>query len=117
MRKLLVLAAVLSLAGAAGAAPAKKSAAPSSDLLSPGAYTAKIKALVCEGCGMWIEEKLGVVKELTAVRADQLRRTLTFTVVRPLSRAALQKTLDAAARDMGMGADYTLSEVKPLKAK
>ena len=84
------------------------------DMLMPGAYTAKVKAIICEGCAPLIQKTLQGFKELDAVTVDQKASTVQFSVKKDAmtSVSALQKALNAAAKRMGMGADYTLSDVK-----
>lgn len=83
-------------------------------LLAPGPYTATVPAFVCGGCAEWIQTKLGTVKSLKNVAVDQKTREVTFTVKKgaKVKRSDIQSVLDAAARDMGMGADYTLGDFK-----
>jgi hypothetical protein len=87
----------------------------SKDMLMPGTYTAKVKAIVCGMCGPLIQKTLQNFKELDAVTVDQKNSTVQFSVKKDSMTAMgdLQKALDAAAKRMGMGADYTLSDVKP----
>jgi hypothetical protein len=87
---------------------------PSQDRLRPGTYTAKVKAIVCEGCGPLIQKTLQSFKELAAVTVNQENRTVQFSVKKNnmTNVSVLQKALDAAAKRMGMGADYTLSNLK-----
>jgi hypothetical protein len=89
--------------------------AQSKDMLMPGTYTAKVKALVCDGCGPLVQKTLQEFKELEAVTVDQKSRAVQFSVKKDsmTTLVNLQKALDAAAKRMGMGADYTLLEVKP----
>lgn len=93
--------------------PAKTSTESPADLLAAGVYTAKMKAFVCGGCADWVKERLTSVPGLSNVRAEQSTARVEFTVDKPVSRKLIQKTLDGAAREMGMGADYTLGELKP----
>jgi hypothetical protein len=88
---------------------------PSKDMLMPGTYTAKVKAIVCEGCGPLIQKTLQNFKELEAVTVDQKSKTVQFSVKKDnmATLVDLQKALDRAAKSMGMGADYALSDVKP----
>jgi hypothetical protein len=74
-----------------------------------------VKAIVCEGCGPLIQKTLQKFKELEAVTVDQKNRTVQFSVKKGnmTALADLIKALDTAAKRMGMGADYTLSDVKP----
>jgi hypothetical protein len=87
----------------------------SKDMLMPGTYTAKVKAIVCGMCGPLIQKTLQNFKEVEAVTVDQKGSTVQFSVKKGsmTTLVALQKALDAAAKSMGMGADYTLSDVKP----
>jgi hypothetical protein len=84
-------------------------------MLKPGTYTAKVKAIVCEGCGPLIQKTLQSFKELDSVTVDQKNSTVQFSVKKDNTTTVdiLQKALDTAAKSMGMGADYTLSNVKP----
>ena len=84
-------------------------------MLSSGQYTAKVKAIVCGGCGTLIQKTLTNFQELEAITIDQKASLLQFTVKKSASvkLANLQEALDESAKKMGMGADYTLSEVKP----
>ena len=90
-------------------------AAQSKDELKAGQYTAKVKAIVCGGCGPLIQKTLANFKELEAVTVDQKASSVQFTIKKDatVKLTELQKALDAAANRMGMGADYTLSDVKP----
>ncbi len=87
----------------------------SKDMLMPGTYTAKVKAIVCGECGPLIQKTLQNFKELAAVTVDQKSSTVQFSVKKDSMTTLLdlQKALDTAAKRMGMGADYTLSDVKP----
>jgi hypothetical protein len=90
------------------------SSADAQNMLMPGTYTAIVKAIVCEGCGPMIQKTLQGFKELEAVTVDSKSRTVQFSVKKGsmTTLVDLQKALDAAAKRMGMGADYTLSGVK-----
>jgi hypothetical protein len=87
----------------------------SKDMLMPGTYTAKVKAIICGECGPLIQKTLQNFKELEAVTVDQKSSTVQFSVKKDsmTTLGDLQKALDTAAKRMGMGADYTLSDVKP----
>jgi hypothetical protein len=86
-----------------------------SGMLMTGTYVAKVKAIVCEGCGPLIQKTLQNFKELEAVTVDQKNKTVQFSVKKGSMTTVgnLQKALNAAAKLMGMGADYTLSDLKP----
>jgi hypothetical protein len=86
----------------------------SKDMLMPGTYTAKVKAIVCGECGPQIQKTLQNFKELEAVTVDKKSSMVQFSVKKGSmpTLSDLQKALDTAAKRMGMGADYTLSDVK-----
>ncbi len=90
-------------------------AAQSKDVLNPGQYTAKVKAIGCSGCGPLIQKTLAHHKQLEAISVDQKNSTVQFTVKKgtTVKLSDLQKSLDTAANQLQMGADYTLSDVKP----
>lgn len=87
------------------------------DVLNPGTYTAKVKAIVCGGCGPLIEKTMQGMKEIEGAKVDQAKTTLQFSVKSgtTVKVSDLQKALKAAADKMGMGADYTLSDLKAAK--
>ena len=92
-------------------------AAQDQSVLKAGDYTAKVKAIVCGGCGKLIQDTLLKMKEIGSASVDMQKSTLKFSVKKDntVKVADLQKALKAAAAQMGMGADYELSELKPLK--
>jgi len=89
----------------------------SQDILKPGEYTAKVKAIVCGGCGPLIKKTMLAMKEIDSVTVDSEKMTVQFVVKKDttLKMADLQKALNAAADQMKMGADYTLSDLKATK--
>ncbi len=84
------------------------------ETLAAGTYTAKVKALVCNGCGPLIKKTLEGLKAVESASVDQKASTVEFTVKKDntVKLAEIQTALKAAADKMGMGADYGLSEVK-----
>jgi hypothetical protein len=108
-RKLVVVIAAILLSAMvlAGALAAE-------DVLKAGQYTAKVKAIVCGGCGPLIVKTLQGFKELDAITVDPQASTLQFTVKKDSTAkfAEIQKALNAAADQMKMGADYTLKDLK-----
>ena len=98
----------------AAASPRSSAKGAVEGVLAPGSYTATVKAFACGGCAEWIQSKLSAVKSLEKVSADQKTRGIRFTVKKDaqVKRSDIQKILDAAAKDMGMGADYTMGELK-----
>lgn len=87
------------------------------DVLTAGTYTANVKAIVCGGCAQIIKESLQGMKEIGSVSVDSAQKTVQFTVKenKSVKLADVQKVLKSAAKKMGMGADYTLSDLKPTK--
>ncbi|MBL0059453.1 MAG: hypothetical protein IPP35_10165 [Elusimicrobia bacterium] len=115
MRKEIRLAGLLVLGALLGAAPVppKKAA---EEPLSPGRYSATIKAFVCGGCAEWVESHLQSQKSLENVKAVQETKALSFTVKKgaKVKRSDVQKVLDAAAKEMGMGADYEMTALRKM---
>jgi hypothetical protein len=87
------------------------------EVLKTGEYTAKVKAITCGGCGPLIKKTMEGMKEIATVSVDSTSKTVQFAVKKDASvkLADLQKALDAAAKNMGMGADYTLLDLKAAK--
>jgi len=101
--------AVLAMIGlAAGQSP---------EVLNAGKYTAKVKAITCGGCGPLIKKTMLAMKEIESAVIDSDKKTVEFVVKKDSSVKVsdLQKALKAASDQMGMGADYTLSELKATK--
>lgn len=119
MKKLTAVMGGLLLFGSSLSAAPKTSTKAAEGDLSPGSYSATARAFACGGCAEWIQTKLSGMKSLEKVSADQKTRVVRFTVKKDaqVKRADIQKTLDAAAKDMGMGADYTLTEFQRVKIK
>ena len=90
-------------------------AAPEGDLvLQAGTYTAQVAAIPCEGCPPVIEQTMLAQPGIATAKADQKTSSLTFTI-KPdaqVNAADLQKALKAASDQMGMGADYSLKNIK-----
>jgi len=109
---LILLAMVVAAPIAAGQA---KDAAK--DVLNPGTYSAKVKAIVCGGCGPLITKTLQGMKQIDSVSVDSAKQTVQFAVKKnnTVKLSDVQKALKAAADKMGMGADYELSDLKLLK--
>ncbi len=84
--------------------------------LGPGDYTAKVKAIVCGGCGSFIEKSMRQVPGVSRVKADSGAATVQFSVAKgqSVSLPNLQLALRDSADQMGMGADYELYEIKSL---
>ena len=111
-----LLSGVLTLAVTASvfAAPPKTSGLKE---LGPGAYQATVKAIVCDGCGDFIQKTISQHEGIESVVVDQKAKRVTFRV-KDASRvkvAELQTALKASADKMGMGADYQLKDIKRMK--
>ncbi len=89
-------------------------AGPADQVLGTGSYTANVKAIVCRGCGSLIKRTLEGMKEIESASVDQDAKTVEFAVKKDntVKLSDIQAALKAAAEKMGMGADYTLSNVK-----
>ena len=111
---LLAAAVVLILCAVAAT---RVASAQSQDVLKAGTYSAKVKAIVCGGCAPAIEKTFQGMKEIDAVKVDRAKKTVQFTVKKDatVKVSDLQKALKAAADKMGMGADYTLSDLQAAK--
>lgn len=86
-------------------------------LLSSGYYEAKVGAIVCGGCKDLIERTMRSVDGIGAAQADEKGGTVRFAVIKGknVQLSKLQSSLKVAADQMGMHADYSLSDIKPLK--
>jgi len=111
-RVLILMMAVLAVSAMIGLA-----AGQSPDVLTAGKYTAKVKAITCGGCGPLIKKTMLAMKEIDSAVIDSDKKTVEFVVKKNSSvkLSDLQKALKAAADIMGMGADYTLSDLKETK--
>jgi hypothetical protein len=97
------------------AIPAAAQKAP--EVLKAGEYSASVKALVCGGCGPLVKQTMEGMKDIGSVSVDSAKKTVQFSVKKDatVKVADLQKALDGAAKKMGMGADYTLLDLKPAR--
>ncbi len=85
--------------------------------LGPGEYSAKVKSIVCSGCGPFIEKTMKALPGIESAVVNQEKQTVQFKVKKDASIKVgeLQKSLQASSQRMGMGADYSLSDIKKLK--
>ncbi len=104
---LIVCCAVLGLVTATSALAAD-------DVLAAGTYTAKVKAMTCGGCPPLVKKTMEGQKGIESATVDRQTSTVQFTVKKDstIKVADLQTALKAASDKMGMGADYTLSDIK-----
>lgn len=86
--------------------------------LKEGSYIAKVTALPCDACAPEVKKTLSGIEGVGSVSVDTRSRTVTFAIEKGanVTEAALQKALKAASDKMGMGADYTLHELKRIEA-
>lgn len=87
--------------------------------LATGRYTAKVKALVCGACAKKIMETARTFPGIENMSVDQKTSTLNFAVAPDahIDVAKLQAALKAASDEMGMGADYSLSDIRKAAKK
>ena len=90
-------------------------AAQSRGLLAAGKYTAKVKSIVCDECGQRIKQAMENTQSVDSVVVDSKASAVRFQVKKAVKLGDLQSALKTAATKMGMGADYTLSDVKLAK--
>ncbi len=111
-RALLGVVVGLALVSTLGAASGL--AAADDQVLNAGTYIASVKAIVCRGCGSLIKKTLEGMKQIESASVNQDAKTVEFVVKKDNSVKVsdLQAALKTAADKMGMGADYTLSNVK-----
>lgn len=105
----LVLAALAATQGfAANAGKATKG------VLKAGSYTATVAGIVCGACPPQVEKTLKAFPGIEGVSVSQEKLTVSFTIKKGASvkEAKLQTALKAASSEMGMGADYSLSDLK-----
>ena len=95
-----------------GASPTTQRGHADDPVLPEGRYSAKAKSLVCGGCAEAIEKAMGGVPGIATVTVDAKTGVVGFTVNKGASVAwsDLQTVLKAASDQMGMGADYRLSD-------
>jgi copper chaperone CopZ len=118
IRKLLSGILMLGLTVSLGFAEAPKAKSKIKEqTLKEGQYMAKVKAIVCGGCGEYIQKAMNEVKGIESVSVDQEKSMVHFAVKKgeTVRTADLQKNLKAWAEKMGMGADYQLSGLMPMK--
>jgi hypothetical protein len=90
---------------------------PAVKTLTTGYYEALVKAIPCDCCKDHLEETIRNTDGIGAAQYNDAEGTVRFTVMKgkTLSLPQLTESLQQAQEQMGMGADYTLSEIKLLK--
>jgi len=117
-RNTLIAGLTLMLSLPLSAADKPKTVAAAKDqTLAAGSYSATVKAIVCEGCAQFITETLKKNPALETISVDPKAKTVSFTVKKSatVKVSELQKALKLSAAEMGMGADYSLSDIKSAK--
>jgi copper chaperone CopZ len=106
----LIAAALLAAQGFAATAGAKSS----KGVLKEGSYAASVTGLMCEGCPPAVEKALKSFPGVEGVSVSQEKATVTFKIKKgaAVKLTKLQAALKAAADKMGMGADYSLRDLK-----
>ena len=109
-----LLGVVVGLALIATVGAVSGAAAADDQVLTAGTYTANVKAIVCGGCGSLIKKTIEALKPIQSATVNQDAKTVEFVVKKDnsIKLSEVQTALKAAAGKMGMGADYTLSNVK-----
>lgn len=110
------LIASLIVPGLIMAEPMKKATPPAT--LAAGSYTAHVKSMPCGGCADVVQKTLSGIAGIEAAQADASKSAVQFRVKNgaKVTVADLQKSLQAASAEMGMGADYSLSNIQKAKS-
>lgn len=118
MKRKAMLLSVMVMTAVTGlsAVESKKATSRNAAEIGPGAYQATVKAIVCDGCGEFIQKTMASQSGIGVVVVDQKAKLVTFRVNdgAKIKVANLQKALAASAEQMGMGADYTLHNIKKV---
>lgn len=114
LHKLMIGTFFVGLIAVSGYGQPKKAAKDAFFQLGPGTYTANVKAMTCGGCGEFIEKTLRAQPGIESANANNREKTVTFKVKNgtQVKMSDLQKALKASSDEMGMGADYTLKDLK-----
>lgn len=115
IKSMMLAAAMVGLFGAAAAAVPKTKA----QILKTGEYSATAKALICSTCAGEIENTLKAFPGLEAVMVAPEGGAVRFKVKKgaAVKLDEVQAALRAGSDKMGMGADYTLRDVKRVPVK
>lgn len=111
LKKMMLATTMMAIASGAWAAPKK------AQTLKPGEYTATAKAVVCSACAAEIEKTLKAFPGVEGVTVAPEGGGVRFKVKKSVKLDDLQKALKADSDKMGMGADYTLRDIKPASSK
>lgn len=114
MKKTAIGLLVAGLAVAQGFA-ANTASKSSKTILKAGSYSAQIKGLTCSACAPAVEKTMKAFPGLEGVSVSQEKSAARFSVKTgaTVNVAKLQAALKSASDEMGMGADYSLRDIKP----
>lgn len=112
IKKMMLAAIMMGLGTGAWAGPKTKP-----QTLKPGEYSATAKAVVCSACAAAIEKTLKAFPGVEGVTVAPEGGGVRFSVKKAVKVADLQKALKTSSDTMGMGADYTLKDIKPAPSK
>ncbi len=106
----LVMAALAATQGFAATVASKGT----KGVLKAGSYSAKVAALVCPACPPEVEKTLKTFPGIERITVSQEKSTASFKIKKgsSVNEAKLQAALKAASDKEGMGADYSLSDLK-----
>ncbi len=106
----LILAAWAATPGFAANAPGKGA----KGILKEGSYTAKVTGLLCAACPPEVEKTLRAFPGIEGVSVSPEKSMVRFKIKKGFSAktAKLQAALKAASDKMGMGADYSLRDLR-----
>lgn len=106
----LLMAAMAATHGFASTAAGKGA----KEVLKAGSYTATVAALVCGACPPEVEKTLKTFPGIEGVSVSQEKSTANFKIKKGASVkvSKLQAALKAASDKMGMGADYSLRDIR-----
>jgi len=88
-------------------------------VLPAGEYSARVKAMVCDGCAPLVEKTLRSMDQIGPVHVDTKNSQVHFSVKKgaTVKWSAIQGALKKSAGQMGMGADFALSDFQMRQAK
>lgn len=113
MKKVMVALVMAALAATQGFA-ASAAGKGAKGVLKGGSYTATVAGMVCGACPPQVEKTLKTFPGIEHVAVSQEKSSVSFAVKKGASvkEAKLQAALKSASSKMGMGADYSLSDIK-----
>ncbi len=115
MKKVMTALFLVALTAAQGFA-ATAAGKGTKGVLKAGSYSAKVAALVCAACPPEVEKALKTFPGIERIAVSQEKSTVSFKIKKGASvnEAKLQAALKAASDKEGMGADYSLRDLKRI---